>query len=323
MSQPLITDDKIAEYYLFLKSKKSKHTLKSYHNTIEQLKTFAGSAEQINWMTANKYLENIREQKGREGEYEANMSDYLYAYAILGLLDFARDPDFWRVNVPIVLLQDNPSYLYLEDIDKILASEDTFKGILNKNAGVTKAAVHLSFDLALRIGEARSIKLKDFNAKEGTCLVLREKHKARGPRSLQLMRMSPEAIETVQAYLDTRNVKHELEIEQQREARSQAVGKRYYNLSEQLFVTSENKLLHEHISSGFRDVCNFLKIEDRADAKREVSWHILRHTRLTWMIAKDGASIEETAKFAGHKSTASTMKYYNLATSLKQKGLIK
>ena len=262
----------IAKYYEYLDLSKSRHTLASYRLTIENYRKQYGD-DNLTIDTANNFITKQIKQKG------LTRSIIVRAYALFGLFKYGNEPDYLHINIPRVVISDNPAFLYPEDIDKIISEA----------IGLLKPLTAYSFDLALRFGEAANSKKADFKLATYKAKVQREKQ--RNPQE-QVLDVRPKYAGIVKEYLEKRK-----------------------DSNEYLFVTNTlSRKISINEQHDFAYLCNeTLKLKDRSDSGEPIRFHILRHTRLTWMIA-NGKSIEETAKFAGHTSVTSTMKYLNLAS---------
>jgi integrase len=230
---------------------------------------------------ANQFL---LEKAHRGGKKDFNASDIVYAYAVRGLLEYAGDPGFKRINIPRVMRLDNPPFLNPPDVVEIVkhAPEMTGKKVM-------KPSISLSHELALRFGECASIKREDFNLKTQKCRFVREKQ--RNPL-VQVLDVLDPAFQHVKEYLEWRT----------------------RDKSPWLFATDVQRAqLSINEQKLFPNVCKNLGIDDKSGSGKLCTWHILRHTRLTWMIAQ-GGSIGEVAKFAGHTNVNSTLRYLNICT---------
>jgi len=265
------------KFYEHLETSHSPHTFKRYKATIEALRRFAGSDENIDVDLANSFISSLAKRR-------VGRSELVYAYAIKGLFEFVGDPKAEQINIPRPTepIVDNPPFLYPQDVKLLIERASEITGLR-----VLSPAIAVSYDLALRFGECANLKKTDFSRSTFKIKVVREKQ--RHPVQ-QILDLSPDVAELLISYLDERKDKEPW-----------------------LFVTdAQHRQLSINQQKLFPIVCERLGIRDRATGAAP-TWHILRHTRLTWMIA-EGKSIEEVAKFAGHASIASTLKYLNICT---------
>ena len=265
----------IERYLNYLKGR-NPNTAKRYTASINNLRKYAVSDDKINTDLVNEYLGTFR--KEIRGTSMPTRSSIVYAYAIVDMFKFVGDKDVRYINVPTgVLIEDNPAYLFKDDIDDLI----------KHTKGCIRPAIALSHDLALRFGECAMLERSDFNHSSLKCRVIRLKQK--NP-TVHILNVNKNVAEIIKEYTSKRR-----------------------DSSPYLFTTdSQHKQLSINQQMEFPKICKNLNIEDRAESGLKSTWHILRHTRLTWMIA-DGRSIEETAKFAGHRNTSSTLKYLNIA----------
>jgi integrase len=246
--------------------------------TIEALRRYAGSDDKIDVDLANSFIAELAKRK------KFGRSELVYAYAIKGLFEFVGDPRAEQINIPRPSepILDSPPFLYPEDVELLISKANDVLG-----SEVFSPAIAVSYDLALRFGECANLKRADFSRNTLMVKVVREKQKQ--PMQ-QVLKLSPNVAEILIDYLDKRRDKEPW-----------------------LFVTDkQHRQLSINQQKMFPILCERLGIRDRATGAKP-TWHILRHTRLTWMVA-EGKSIAEVAKFAGHASIASTLKYLNLCT---------
>jgi integrase len=271
------TED-ILNFYRHLETSHSKYTYQQYKWVIEQLRAFAGSDDRITVDLANKYISTLIKNKGK-----VSRTEYVYAHAIKSLFEYAGEKAE-QIDIPkaTVAILDNPSFLYKEDVQTLIENG-------NKVMGVSwlSPAIAVSYDLALRWGECANLTRSDYSPETGMLKVVREKQKI--PMQ-QILPLSPSVNSLLKEYLSNRKDRSKL---------------LFVTDSQYVKLTGWQRLL-------FTKLCDKLGIVDRASGKTP-TWHILRHTRLTWLVA-EGKSLAEVAKFAGHANPSSTLKYMNICT---------
>jgi len=223
--------------------------------------------------TANDFIKKQIKQRGQ------NRTVVVIAYALFGLFEYSSEPNYKHISIPRVTISDEPSFLYPEEIDLIISQA---KGVLSP-------LIAYSYDLALRFGEAVNTKRSDFKLSTFKAKVTREKQ--RNPME-QVLDVNPKYGNIVKEYLEKRK-----------------------DSSEYLFVSDVlSRKLSINEQHSFAKLCNeTLKLKDRSESGKPIRFHILRHTRLTWLAAAGKSNIE-ISKFAGHISTSSTLKYINLCS---------
>jgi integrase len=271
------TED-ILNFYRHLETSHSKHTYMQYKWVIEQLRAFAGSDDRITVDLANKYISTLIKDRGH-----VSRTEYVYAHAIKALFEYAGEKAE-QIDIPKITtaMLDNPSFLYKEDVQTLIEKGNEVMGV-----SWLSSAIAVGYDLALRWGECANLTRSDYAPETGMLKVVREKQKI--PMQ-QILPLSPDVNNLLKEYLSKRKDR---------------VKWLFVTDDQYVRLTGWQRLL-------FTKLCDMLGIVDRASGKIP-TWHILRHTRLTWMVA-DGKSLAEVAKFAGHANPASTMKYLNLCT---------
>ncbi len=188
-----------------------------------------------------------------------------------------------------------PTWLEPEKVYRIIHTASSISPL-------ARAAIHVSYDLALRINECCMLQRSWYDPNHKTMQVLRLKRKDKFMKELP---MPQDAVDSLEAYLKTRKDRHEA-----------------------LFVVKGGRLGREYRAIDWRTLeIYFKKACELAGVTIEVSkgiykipsFHILRHSSLTKMaidmIESEGKADEvRIAEFAGHKNVSTPLIYIHLGS---------
>lgn len=245
--------------------------------------------------TKNAYISSIKSfirEVGRDIDRisEIDITDYLYrlrercserslarhAYALKSFLEFAGKTELsLKIPIPSAWTSSEPKWLEYDKIKMIIENASSIRD---------KAIIQTAYDLALRVGEVCLLNRHWLDIKSKTMKVLRLKR--RGQREF-ILPIEDETVDLLRKYLESRS-----------------------DNNQALFISLSSRgvqrISHDSVNYAFKKAC------ERAGLKN-ISFHVLRHSRLTHM-ALNGVDIVSIAKYAGHTNLNSSLVYIHLAS---------
>ena len=216
--------------------------------------------------------------------YQSPRSQYWYAYALRSFFEFIGRTELAR-RIPIAR--------YTQKMPEILSEEEIYKGIRMLTDVKEKAIILTAYECALRIGEVPLLNRSDYIRGAKELRVHRLKGRA-GMVTDQILPISDQLCQLLDEYLAKRD-----------------------DDCEALFVCSypPKRITVEMVRYIFKKFAKLI-------GKPHLTFHVLRHSRLTHLAVK-GMDLLTLAEFAHHRNPQSTMVYIHLSSRILRERLAK
>ena len=276
--------------YLLIERRFPGNTVVAYRNDLMQLQEFYtaenGRLADVWWKRLNPQKIEMYKSHLRKKEY-LNSTINRKISSMKSFLNFLNDEDLIKINpaenteLDRFITKRAPEYLTLEEVEKILnvCSGDDFIQIRDK------AMVGLLYSSGLRVSELVSLDIINISDKDGWIRVYGKGSKQR------FVPVYQEAWENLKLYL----------------SKSRPSLKNKYT-GDSLFVNARGKRMTRQ---GFWGVLK--ELADKADIRKSVSPHMLRHTFATHLL-QGGANLMTVKELLGHSNINTTQIYTHLAS---------
>lgn len=201
---------------------------------------------------------------------------------------------FQRLDLVVRLPKRLPRALSRDEMTSLLraATKEVKSSREEHDAQVTQFVVFTLFATGLRVGELASVQLADVSAREGVIQV-----RGKGNRERRVYLSGRRAMDVLKSFLRAR-------------ARVQVE-------SDRLLVTATGRPIHApHLRS------RLAALAVRADLKRRVTPHMLRHTAATQLL-EAGVDIRLVQRLLGHASITTTQLYTHVTDTVLRSRLAK
>lgn len=285
----------------FSTNERTKKTRDAYLSDLTQFCVFAGEGlplKAVSGSVVERWCAHLRRQEYSPASIRRKMVVLKVFCAYWVRKGSLRESPFWRVKLSYGRAEQLPRALSAREMRKLLSqarrSNSSAAASLNgKGAAQLEslkasspeyrslrnlALVDLLFATGLRVGEAASLNVQDFFARESFFRV-----KGKGGRHRLAVVVDEETVHVQRKYLEARA---------RIETRSPA-----------LFLNSSGGRL---TTQGIANV--IARLREDAGIERHVTPHMLRHTVAT-LLLRNGVDIRVVQEFLGHASIATTQRY--------------
>lgn len=279
-------EEQLIEYktYLLLEKGLSVNSIEAYMRDITLFNNFIieffnkTTIEQIKYEHIENFLAHLYDLGTSTSTHARTISGIKSFFNYLYLYDLIKDLPTKLVDSPKVK-RKIPDVLSVEEVIKIVDSIE-LKTILDYR---NKAIIDVMYSCGLRVSEVCNLKISDLFFDDGFIMVIGKADKQR------LVPINSKMVHSVNKYLDLRK---------------EVVVKR----------KSENILFLNRRGNGLSRIMLFNIVKDaveRAEIKKNVSPHTLRHSFATHLI-KGGVDIRFVQEMLGHESITTTEIYTHL-----------